>query len=93
MVVTLRPAISDTCVWHENARLPSIWTMHAPQSPVPHPNFVPVSFSASRITQRSGVSRGAFDLNEWPLTAKVVGIFSSASIFAYESGKAIYAIK
>src|SRR3954447_12087941 len=33
--------------------------MQAPHSPAPQPNFVPVSFSPSRITQRSGVSAGA----------------------------------
>src|SRR5262249_51235968 len=59
MVVTLLPATSDTWVWQENARLPSTWTMQAPHRPVPHPYFVPVSFSPSRITHNSGVCGGA----------------------------------
>src|SRR5438067_10072843 len=59
MVVMLRPATSYSCVWQENARLPSTWTMQAPHRPAPQPNLVPVSLRPSRITHNRGVSRGA----------------------------------
>src|SRR5215831_7557948 len=52
MVVTDLPAISEICVWHENARSPLMCTMHAPHKPAPQPNLVPVSFKSSRITQQ-----------------------------------------
>ncbi len=61
MVVTDLPATSESWVWQEKARPPSICTMQAPHRPAPQPNFVPVSLSSSRITQRSGVCGGASD--------------------------------
>ena len=69
-MVTAKPATSDTRVWHENARLPSMCTMQAPHSPVPQPNLVPVSLSSSRITHNSGVSAGACERAGLPLTVK-----------------------
>src|SRR5271168_2786166 len=77
MVVTALPATWDTWVWHENARLPSIWTMQAPHNPVPQPNLVPVSLSSSRITHRSGVCGGASDCAALPLILKSKAIGSS----------------
>ena len=74
MVVTDLPAISDTCTWHENARLPSTWIVQAPHSPVPQPNFVPVSLSCSRITHSSGVAGGASLDAGRPFTTKFVAI-------------------
>ena len=68
MVVTDLPATSDSRVWHEKARLPSICTMQAPHRPVPQPNLVPVSLSSSRITHNSGVSGGASECAALPLT-------------------------
>ena len=35
---------------------PLMWTVQAPQRPVPHPNFVPVSCSESRRYQSRGIS-------------------------------------
>ena len=42
-------------------------TMHAPHKPAPHPSFVPVSLSCSRMAHRSEVSAGAPELTAWPL--------------------------
>src|SRR5262249_26822771 len=80
IVVTDLPAISETWVWHENARLPSICTTQAPHRPVPQPNLVPVSFSPSRITHNTGVAGGASVDAALPFTVKVVLIFSSLQI-------------
>src|SRR5436190_17664333 len=77
MVVTDFPATSDTWVWQENARLPSMWTMQAPQRPAPQPNLVPVSLSPSRITHSNGVAGGASVDAAFPFTVKLVAIYSS----------------
>src|ERR1700739_1835291 len=68
IVVTSLPATFDTCVWHENARLPLTCTTQAPHSPAPQPNLVPVSLSSSRITHNSGVTAGASTLTAEPFT-------------------------
>src|SRR3954468_1400072 len=77
MVVTDLPAISDTWVWQENARLRSMCTMQAPHNPVPQPNLVPVSLRSSRITHNSGVAGGASVAAGLPFTMKFVAIASS----------------
>src|SRR3954465_3415888 len=77
IVVTDLPAISDTCVWQEKARLPSRGTMQAPHNPVPQPNLVPVSLRSSRITHNSGVAPGASVTAGLPFTMKFVAIASS----------------
>jgi hypothetical protein len=71
------PATSEICVWHENARLPSMCTMQAPHRPAPQPNLVPVSYKSSRITHSSGVSGGASVVAALPFTRKLVVIASS----------------
>src|SRR5579872_4261723 len=48
MVVTDLPATAESGVTHEKARSPSMCTMQAPQSPIPHPNLVPVNPNCSR---------------------------------------------
>jgi hypothetical protein len=48
--------------------------VQAPHSPVPQPNFVPVSFSCSRITHKSGVAGGASVDAGRPFTTKFVAI-------------------
>src|SRR5579872_2247130 len=72
MVVTLLPATCDTGVEQDRIALPSTCTVQAPQSPAPQPNFVPVSSSVSRKTQRRGVSGGTLTLRSLPLTRKVM---------------------
>jgi hypothetical protein len=74
MVFTERPDTSDNWTWQENARSPSMWIMQAPQRPAPQPNFVPVSFTCSRITQSSGVAAGASIVTEVPFTLNVTAI-------------------
>src|SRR6202166_2085224 len=56
---------------------PSTWTVQAPQSAMPQPNFVPVMPSTSRNTQRSGVSPSTSTLCAFPLTLMVKAMASS----------------
>jgi hypothetical protein len=51
----------------------------APHSPVPQPNFVPVSLRSSRITHNNGVAGGALVVAGFPFTVKLVAIASSLS--------------
>src|SRR5262249_29666486 len=74
------PPISETCVWHAYARLPSICTMHAPHRPVPQPNLVPVSLRPSRITHNNGVAGGASVDAALPFTVKLVDMISSLDV-------------
>src|SRR5258708_29515904 len=71
------PATSDTWVWRENARLPSMCTMHAPHSPAPQPNLVPVSLSSSLMIHKRGVVGGAADEAGFPFIVKSVDMFGS----------------
>src|SRR6476469_10080028 len=71
------PATSDTWVWQENARLPSMCTMHAPHSPAPQPNLVPVSLSSSLMIHKRGVVGGAADEAGFPFIVKSVDMFAS----------------
>src|SRR5258705_10537040 len=77
IVVMDLPAISDTWVWQENARLPSMCTMHAPHSPAPQPNLVPVSLSSSLMIHKRGVVGGAADEASFPFIVKSVDMFAS----------------
>src|SRR4030088_489292 len=54
-------------------------TMQAPHSPVPQPNFVPVSLRSSRITHNNGVAGGASVVAGLPFTVNIVAIASSLS--------------
>jgi hypothetical protein len=75
IVVTDLPATSETCVWHENARLSSMCTMQALAQACTAAEFVPVSFKSSRIThsngslwrRRSVVAALPFARKAWPL--------------------------
>jgi len=55
MVVILSPAVAETGIKHDRIGRPSICTVHAPHSPMPHPNLVPFNFNESLITQSNGV--------------------------------------
>src|SRR5580692_11655791 len=59
MVVIFLPTASLTCVWQDRTASPLMWTVQAPHSPAPQPNFVPVICNCSRMTQSSGVSLAA----------------------------------
>src|SRR5437667_9210690 len=56
MVVTSLPAARETGVTHDRTASPLRWTVHAPHSAIPQPNFVPVNPKFARTTQSSGVS-------------------------------------
>src|SRR3954447_1694245 len=56
MVVIRFPAAADIGVTQLRAASPLTWTVHAPQSPMPQPNFVPVSSMPSRRYHNSGIS-------------------------------------
>src|SRR5207253_9538403 len=56
IVVTSLPAARDTGVTHDRTASPLRWTVHAPQSAMPHPNLVPVSPMFSRMTHNKGAS-------------------------------------
>src|SRR6202167_5802922 len=71
MVVMLFPATPETRVEHDRIAAPPTCTVHAPQSPAPQPNFVPVSSSVSRNTQSRGVSGDTFTFFSLPFTRNV----------------------
>src|SRR5438045_1000240 len=56
MVVIRLPEAALMGVRQLRAAVPSMCTVHAPQSPMPQPNFVPVSSRPSRKYHRSGIS-------------------------------------
>jgi hypothetical protein len=45
--------------------------VHAPQEPMPHPNFVPTNLRLSRNTQSSGVSAATSTFRALPFTLSV----------------------
>src|SRR6266851_5104538 len=61
-------------VIHERVATPSTWTVQAPQSAMPQPNFVPVIPSTSRNTHKSGVSPSTSTVRSRPLTLIVVAM-------------------
>src|SRR6202048_4409164 len=66
-------------VMQERMATPSTWTVQAPQSAMPQPNFVPVMPSTSRNTHRSGVLPSTSTLCVLPLTLIVKAMaFSEA---------------
>src|SRR3546814_8151822 len=72
IVVTNAPSISPIVTWHARTAAPSISTVHAPQSPVPHPYLAPVRLDASRKAQSKGVSGAKRYSTGWLLTVKRV---------------------
>jgi hypothetical protein len=52
------PTTSFTGTLHERTAAPSTCTVHAPHAATPHPNFVPVNPTTSRIAHKSGISPG-----------------------------------
>ena len=77
MVVTSESPMLSIGVMQERTGSPSTWTVQAPHSAMPQPNFVPVMPSTSRNTQRSGVSPSTSTLCALPLTLMVKAIASS----------------
>jgi hypothetical protein len=77
MVVIFFPATLEMGVMHERVASPLICTVQAPQSAIPHPNFVPVMFRVSRSTQRRGICGSTSTVVDFPLSAKVMAIHTS----------------
>src|ERR1700716_3181882 len=71
MVVTVLPAAAEIEVMQERIATPSRCTVQAPQSAIPHPNFVPVRPSSSRSVHKRGVSPGTSTVTDLPLTFRV----------------------
>ena len=73
----LRPFASLAGIWHERTAFPFSRTVHDPQTPTPHPNFVPVIESVSRNTQTSGVSSSTFTTRFAPLTVMAISLMAT----------------
>jgi len=72
MVVIRFPAAANTGVMQDRVGCPSMWIVHAPHSPMPQPNFVPVIPRTSRSVQSSGISSGTSSLRGFPFTLSVI---------------------
>src|SRR5262249_31142563 len=70
VVIAARPTL-ETGTWHERVASPFMCTVHAPHCATPQPYLVPVSPSASRSTQRSGVSAATSAVSRFPFTESV----------------------
>jgi hypothetical protein len=74
MVVIFLPATLAMGVTQERAAAPSICTVQAPHSAMPHPNFVPVMFSVSRNTHSSGISGATSTVCGLPFSTKLMAM-------------------
>src|SRR5258708_37446384 len=72
IVVTCFPSARDTGATQERMACPSRCTVHAPQSAIPQPNFVPVNPSESRSTHSKGVDGSTSTWTGFPFTKKLV---------------------
>src|SRR3974390_3875204 len=70
MVGVCAPATDPTGTTQLRVSVPFTCTGQAPQAATPQPNFVPVRFSSSRITQRSGASGSTSRAWTMPFTIK-----------------------
>src|SRR5438477_3773647 len=70
MVVICNPPTVPICFEHDRTALPSCSTVHAPQSAMPQPNFVPVSPRMSRRYHSSGISGSPSNVCDCPFTLK-----------------------
>src|SRR5882762_9292449 len=77
IVVTFFPATLEIAVMQERVASPLMCTVHAPQSAMPQPNFVPVMFSVSRSTQSSGMSGLTSTDCDLPFKVKLMAMESS----------------
>jgi len=71
------PATLEIAVMQERVASPLMCTVHAPQSAMPQPNFVPVMFSVSRSTQSSGMSGLTSTDCDLPFKVKLMAMESS----------------
>src|ERR1700682_1018702 len=79
MVTIALPAAAEIGVMQERVATPSRCTVHAPQSAIPHPNFVPVRPNSSRSVHKRGVSAGRSTVTDLPLTFRVGIAIGSSS--------------
>src|SRR5882757_2992517 len=89
IVVIFFPATLETGVMQDRVASPLMCTVHAPQSAIPQPNFVPVIFSVSRSTQSSGMSGLTSTDCDLPFKVKLMAMESSllqANILQQVSG-------
>src|SRR5579885_679517 len=77
IVVTCFPETEEMGVMHERVASPLMCTVHAPQSAIPQPNFVPVILRVSRKTQSSGISGLTSTVSGFPLRVKVMDMRTS----------------
>src|SRR3989475_13338403 len=72
IVVTFLPPTAATGVTQERIGWPARWTVQAPQSAMPQPNFVPVKPTTSRRAHRIGMSVGTSTVWSLPLMLSVI---------------------
>src|SRR5882672_790549 len=70
MVVISAPPTSFMAVVQERMASPFWCTVHAPQSDIPQPNFVPVSPATSRRYHSSGMSGSPSNVLSFPFTLR-----------------------
>src|SRR5207245_8803087 len=71
-------------VTQDRVACPFTWTVHAPQSPTPHPNFDPVSPKTSRRYQSSGISGSPPKDCSTPFTLSSIIFLLSLTAYAKE---------
>src|SRR5690348_7434706 len=71
MVVTVLLATVEIGVTHARTGCPLMCTVQAPQSDMPHPNFVPVRPSVSRRTHNSGIAGATSTVCGFPLSVNL----------------------
>src|SRR5215475_15704107 len=81
MVVTFFPTASPAVTPHERTAAPSMCTVQAPHCAIPHPYFVPVMPTESRITHKSGVSGSASTSCDFPLMVRRSILYPPGSDF------------
>src|SRR5256712_124115 len=77
------PAGALTGLTQERMAWPSSCTVHAPQSAIPQPNFVPVMPSTSRRTQSTGMSDGASISRFLPLIVSSIAALPAVRTAAF----------
>src|SRR5688572_23409032 len=94
MVTTFLPATAEMGVVQARTASPPTSTVHAPQTAMPQPNFVPVSPNSSRTTHINGVSGCDADETALPFRMNFVAMrlsLKSVESTAYESAPRITA--
>ncbi len=80
IVVTAAPPTLSTAVMQDRVAAPSMWTVQAPQSAIPHPNFVPVILRTSRSTHSRGVSPSTSTVCDFPFILRTYVMLHQESV-------------